>query len=171
MMAKARPLPDAERVRQLFDYDPEAGQLLWKERPAPNTKLGAVAGSVSGSGYVYVNVDKQSYRAHRIIWLWVTGEDPGSDLVDHIDGDRLNNRFANLRRASYSQNGANYKKPRRNTSGYKGVSWSPTHGKWAANIRHQGRLRWLGRFDSTEEAHAAYLKAAAELFGEFARAA
>ena len=171
MMPKPKPLPTAERVRQMFDYDTATGQLRWKESPSPNVKIGATAGSISGSGYTYVSVDRQSYRAHRIIWLWITGEDPGADLIDHRDGDRLNNRFANLRRASYSQNNANYKKPRSNTSGYKGVSWSPSHKKWAANIRWQGKLRWLGRFDTPEHAHAAYLKAAAELFGEFARAA
>ena len=96
---------------------------------------------------------------------------PADLYVDHIDGDRLNNRRDNLRLATHAENMRNMKRPRTNTSGFKGVYWSRQHSKWRARIMHNGKQHCLGLFDCPQEAHAAYCKAAEELHGEFARAA
>lgn len=93
----------------------------------------------------------------------------GWPLVDHRNGDGLDNRRANLRRATKSQNGANQRIAARNTSGFKGVSWHKASQKWDAHIRANGRQRHLGLFLSPEEAARAYDAAARDLFGEFAR--
>ena len=96
---------------------------------------------------------------------------PKGLLVDHINMDGLDNRRANLRLATPSQNRCNAPKLRNNTSGYKGVSWNPVAKKWAANISFNRKPRTLGYFDTPEEAHAAYCRASAELHGEFSRVA
>lgn len=93
---------------------------------------------------------------------------PG-ELVDHIDGDRLNNRRSNLRVATQSQNQFNRSKPRNNTSGFKGVSWKKSHKSWQAIIKVHGKHIHLGYFDIPEEAHAAYMKAACKYAGQYAR--
>ena len=90
-------------------------------------------------------------------------------LVDHIDGDRLNNTRANLRAATRSQNGYNRGKTKSNTSGYKGVGWHKAAGKWAAFIQYDKIPKHLGLFKCKHEAARAYNNAALELHGEFAR--
>lgn len=90
-----------------------------------------------------------------------------NENVDHINGDQLDNRRSNLRLANHSENARNRGVTRRNKTGYKGVQWE--HGKWSAYITHNYKLIYLGRFDTPEEAHDAYKKAAVELHGEFAR--
>jgi hypothetical protein len=96
---------------------------------------------------------------------------PPGFFIDHIDGDGLNNRRSNLRYASRVENGQNAKLRSDNTSGFKGVSWDKKARKWRAHIQVNGRLRSLGTFDAPDIAHAAYVKAARESFGDFARAA
>jgi hypothetical protein len=91
------------------------------------------------------------------------------DLVDHEDGNGLNDRRTNLRLATYSQNGWNSKRPRNNTSGYKCISWEADRSKWRVQIAVNGKRVRVGRYDTIEEAHAAYCEAAHRLHGEFAR--
>lgn len=126
---------------------------------------------VSPSGRVYATTWSQDGKRdllflHRVI----ENTDAGLD-TDHIDGNGLNNRRANLRVATRSQNRCNTGKPCTNTSGFKGVSWHKHAQKWCASIGFNGKRRSLGHHDSPEAAHAAYVKAAAELHGEFARVA
>lgn len=90
-------------------------------------------------------------------------------ILDHIDGNRANNKLSNLREATQSQNCANAKLRSNNTSGFKGVYYHPKTGKWKSQIKKDGVSRHLGLFPTPEEAHKAYVKAAKELFGEFAR--
>ena len=94
---------------------------------------------------------------------------PNDMEVDHIDGDPLNNRRANLRLATHRENMHNSKKPAHNTSGFKGVCWNARVGKWLAYIKFQGQRKYLGNHETALLAHAAYCKAASELHGEFAR--
>jgi hypothetical protein len=98
----------AERLRELLDYDPETGRFIWrKDHPtAKHIKAGSVAGTKNGRGYWVIGVAGAKYVAHRLAWLYVTGEWP-AHLVDHENGDRLDNRFANLREATDSQNNFN----------------------------------------------------------------
>lgn len=104
---------------------------------------------------------------HRLAWFLHYGEWPTCQ-VDHINGDRHDNRISNLRLASSSENQRNRKRPKNNTSGYKGVSWIEHYQMWQATIKFDGKNKYLGRFDTPEEASDAYNKAALRHHGEFA---
>ena len=166
---KLKPLPSADRLRELLDYAPDTGTLRWKMTNSNRAPAGSIAGEApSGHGYRQIGIDGDRYRTHRVIWKLMTGRDPVAE-IDHVDGDRSNNRWANLREASHSENGCNKPPPRSNTSGFKGVYFDRFAGRWKAQIKFAGRRRHLGRFDTPEEAHAAYRSAAARLHGAFAR--
>lgn len=157
-----------ERLRELLDYDPETGVFRNKVARS-NVPAGSVAGSLTQSGYVRISVDDVSYRAHRLAWLWMTGEWPRA-FVDHRDTDKANNRWSNLREASKSQNGANRPVQANSRSKLKGAHFTKANGKWMSLIQHHGRKLYLGYFPTAEEAHAAYAAAAKNIYGEFARA-
>lgn len=159
----------ASRLRKLLAYDPETGvftNLVWRSSNAP---AGAVAGSPNCRGYQNIHIDGSRYLAHRLAWLYMTGEWP-KDRIDHRDTDNTNNRWLNLREATQSQNVANAKKRFDNTSGYKGVGWSHSLQKWRAEIKVNHRRVHLGVFDQAEDAHVAYILASKHFFGDFARA-
>jgi len=162
--------PTSERLRELFSYDPDTGVFVRLVRTNPRVHVGDVAGCISSAGYLRIRVDIGQYYAHRLAFLYMTGSWPTFD-IDHKNGNGLDNRWDNLRSATRSQNMANTKLPLTNTSGYKGVRWDKARGKWRAEIRIKGRSRHLGLFATAEEAHAAYMEKAREVFGEFARAA
>jgi hypothetical protein len=170
MMSKPKSLPDRSLLEKLFDYNAETGQLRWKTTKAARVKPGDLAGRKTNRGYIHVRVNYKTYPAHRIAWLLITGEDPYGSLIDHIDGNPSNNAFCNLRKATPAQNTHN-SKTKKNLSGLKGAAWCKNTGKWRSRITCNGRVFELGRFDDPLEAHAAYCKAAAELHGDFARAA
>lgn len=167
----------AERARDIFNYDAGSGDLTWKvERRAGKgsnvvcCRPGDLVGCIGPWGYRVFSFEGSGYRAHRVIWLIVHGEWPAKHL-DHVNGDRADNRLVNLRECGDLQNARNRGKHPRNTSGFKGVSWDSNRGKWIAQIRIGGkRNKYLGRFDSAVEAHAAYCVAAAQYHGEFANA-
>lgn len=175
VMPKVNALPPVELVRELFTYDKATGVLTWQKSINNRVKVGSRVGRVSPYGYLQTSINRTHYYVHRIIWLFVKGEDPGQFQVDHIDGNRLNNRIDNLRLATAKQNGANRGKQINNTSGYKGVCWNARYKKWQAGIQitlaENKKYLHIGYFDTPELAHMAYCKAAAELHGEFARAA
>lgn len=165
-----KPLPSQERLHQLFDYSPVTGHLIWrtgtwKGRPAGRERL------FSSGLRRHVRVGRSTYTAYRLIWKWVTGTDPLNQDVDHVDCDPTNNAWHNLRLATRSQNLANLRTPKDNTSGYKGVTWIPRRQRWRARIQCQGKPYELGWYLTAEEAHAAYVEAAQRLQGEFARVA
>jgi hypothetical protein len=135
-----------------------------------SVKPGDVAGHLTAQGYWRISVDGRRYLAHRLAWLYVHGEWPAAQ-IDHVDLDKSNNRFANLREATNAQNKANTRARKDNTSGFKGASWDKRSGRWRARICVVGKDSHLGFFDSAETAHAAYCQAANEAFGEFAREA
>jgi hypothetical protein len=108
----------------------------------------------------------EGHLAHRIVWLIATGEWPET-FIDHIDGNRSNNRLENLRLADIWDNNRNSKKPTTNTSGIKGVGYR--NGRWRAYITVNDRQIHIGVFDEKEDAAAAYWTAACNIFGEFAR--
>jgi len=108
------------------------------------------------------------YLQHRLVWLYVHGRWP-KDQIDHINGNRSDNRLCNLREATCSQNLMNARAHSHNTSGLKGAC-KHEPGYWSSVIRVNGKNKYLGRFKSPEEAHAVYASAAKKYFGEFARA-
>lgn len=171
VMPKVNALPPVELVRDLFEYEASTGIVTWKNPRTNRVKKGERVGTLSDRGYLKVHIEGKDYRLHRLIWLHVTGEDPGAYQIDHADGDRLNNSFSNLRKASHQENICNSKRRKDNNSGFKGVDWHEQHQKWRARIRVKGSDFYLGLFDTPELAHMAYAKAAAELHGDFARAA
>lgn len=143
----------------LFEYEPLSGRVLWRE-------TGAEAGSLS-QGYIRIKRGRRSYLAHRMAWLCWYGHWPS--LVDHINGDRRDNRICNLREATRSQNKANSRVSKHNQSGLKGVGFHPSSGLWRARIRVNKRLISLGLHKTAAEAHAAYAEAAKRYHGDFAR--
>ena len=158
----------AERLRELLRYDPGTGifsWLIWRSRSA---RAGDIAGHVYSNGYVYIKIEGRNYLAHRLAWLYMTGEWP-KDEIDHENTIRSENWWDNLREATGFQNKANTKKSAANTSGLKGVSFHRRSNKWMAQIKSQGRHHYLGLFDAPEAAHAAYANAARRLHGAFAR--
>lgn len=167
----------AAALRSLLEYDPGTGEFRWKPRPgmrAWNTRYaGRVAGydwTIGRVSYRCIRVLDWPFLAHRLAWLYVTGEWPRHG-VDHRDMDGLNNRWSNLREATKIQNAHNVTVSRRNSTGFKGVSLIRKSGKFRAYLSHSGRQLVLGYFDTAEAASAAYAKAAIELRGEFARVA
>ena len=167
----------AEYVRSILDYDPATGDFIWRKRIFAAAKAsniwnarfaGTVAGTLNNRGYKTIMIGAKRYYAHRIAWLWMTGEWPR--CVDHRDLNCSNNRWCNLRDAKISSNNqANRRAQSNNKSGLKGAHWFKRDGRWRSEIGHDGRSIHLGYFDTAEEAHAAYASAALELFGEFAR--
>jgi hypothetical protein len=150
-------------------YRPRKGELRWIKPPGNRVKVGSRAGFNMQHGYRCICLRGRYYLEHRVAWYLKTGVWPRQ--VDHRDGNGLNNKWQNLRLATTSQNQANKKLGRNNTSGYKGVCWHKGGQRWAAMIEIGGRQKWLGTYETPELAHIAYVAAAKKHFGEFARAA
>lgn len=157
----------AERLRAVIHADPETGVFTRLVTTSPRAKAGDVAGSIS-NGYVWIRVDRCRYSAHRLMWLYVTGAWPVAE-IDHINGVRSDNRFANLREATSSQNKANIGRLPSNTSGFKGVHWHRRDRWWQARIAIDGHRMSLGYYRTPAQAHAAYVAAAQRLHGEYGR--
>lgn len=171
-----KPLPSANYLRECFMYDRETGALVWKERPREHfstkqqwhgfndRRAGKPAGWVGDKkGYHRVTVDHCDYKATRLIWKLVTGEDP-SHQIDHKDRNCTNNKWDNLRSATSIEQ--SYNRVRNdNRTGYRGVA---THGKhWRATIMFNGVVWSSSYFDTPEEASAVYEMMAEKLYGEF----
>jgi hypothetical protein len=139
----------------MFLYNPITGRLTWKSCRATNVIPGDEAGCEFNSGtkrYRVVNIGKRLHLAHRLIWSLVNGSIEDADIIDHIDGDGLNNRIANLRLVSKRTNALNGGARRDNTSGVRGVTFDRSRMKWAAFGTDMGRRVHLGRFVTIEEA-------------------
>ena len=153
-----------DEVRDLLDYNPVTGEFVWKITLSNRAPAGSVAGNVTEIGYRHIKLNGRTIRACRLAWFHYYGEIGGME-IDHINGDRADDRIANLRLCTRSQNLANRRKQSNNSSGYKGVSKSL--GKWRATIRAGGRNIHLGTFECPRLAHQAYLEAARKYYGEF----
>lgn len=176
-----------ERIRELLDYDPLTGLLTWRRRlvrpgrertdKAWNSAyVGKPAGAIGKRGAIYIVVSRELPRtarlaAHRVAWAHYHGVWP-SVLIDHINHNTADNRIANLREATATQNLRNSRLSPKNTSGVKGVSWSKRRRKWHAYIGVGKRKRVnLGMFSDIHEAIQVRQQAAFSLFGEFANKA
>jgi len=142
-------------VRNAFVYDPETGSLRWAEgRVRAGKEAGHVHTCTVGKKYVQVRCDRRLAYAHRIIWTMVMGEIPDGMQIDHIDGDGTNNRLANLRLVTDSENKRNQRKMKNNTSGFTGVYLDKRRGTYTARVTIDGRFSTIGRASTAEEANA-----------------
>lgn len=148
----------ARRLREVLHYDPETGAFVWRVSLSNRALAGAPAGGIDKArGYLVIGLDGISYQAHRLAWLYVTGEWPKEE-IDHWDTNKLNNRILNLRDVSFSTNQQNVRRPRRhNTSGYQGVVWDKRKKMWRAGLTKSGQFIYLGYFDDPKVAHQAYV--------------
>ncbi|MEK0324126.1 MAG: HNH endonuclease [Nitrosopumilus sp.] len=159
-----------EGLKEVLNYDKTTGLFYWKVQPIGRINVGDQAGSYI-QGYNTIMFDGRNYRAHRLAFLWMTGSWP-KEQIDHIDQNRANNSWSNLRECTNLQNQGNQKVCKNNVSGYKGVSWHTQRNCWRAQIGIQengkNRSKHLGVFTDLKDAVDAYNAAAIEYFGEFA---
>lgn len=142
-------------IQSIFGY--KDGNLYNKNFRGPRAIKDAKAGSTRKDGYVRINVDGKSYLAHRLIWLWHGKKLVQGLEIDHINGNKSDNRIENLRQTTRLQN--EYNKPKR---GYRFES-----GKWRVRMKINGRQKHIGMFDTEEEAKTAYDLAAQLIHGEY----
>lgn len=151
------------RVKELLEYDQDTGVFTWRVALRKNQiRAGDVAGHLNVSlGYVTTSIDGVALYMHRLAWFWTYGVWP-LQVIDHINGNRADNRLINLRDVSNQTNVQNSKAiSRKNTSGVRGVSWHKQRCKWTARIRVSGAYKSLGLFKTIKEAGAAYEEARA----------
>lgn len=153
-------------IKDLITYNPNTGQFYNLVDRNSRSRKGDILGSVSKyNGYTVLRFNNKIYRAHRLAWFFMTGSFPENDL-DHINGDRSDNRFSNLREATRKENTRNTKY-RGGASGYKGVF--PSGKNWRARITVDGKQINLGTFKNISDAVNSYDLAAKLYFGDFAK--
>ena len=156
------------KLKELLHYDPDTGVFTWISPTSNRVSIGDVAGTINWKGYLVVGLENARFRLHRLAFLYMTGEHP-SDQVDHINGDKSDNRWLNLRIASNSQNHMNVGLQSNNTSGEKGVVFHKPSGKWVARVKVQGKLHSLGCYDDKDAAIIVVRAARKRLHGDFNR--
>lgn len=163
--------PSAERVRQLIHYDPETG-VFTRRTTARRWKAGMIVGIGYPDFYAAIYLDGVRILAHRVAWVYMTGEWP-VDQIEHIDCDKSNTRWSNLRQSTQSENVRNCHVRRHNRSRLKGVGFRSDRAhrrkRWNSSVVLNGKKYHLGVFDCPAAAHFAYIVAADQLHGEFAR--
>ena len=155
-MKKANPIPS--EIKEYLEYDSCSGVITWKVKRNRN-EPGSLAGCTAPVGYIKIGFKQKEYYAHRIAWFLYYGEDPGENLIDHINRIKTDNRIVNLRLATKSQNAINQPA--------KGFSYYKHRKKWVAYITHRGVKHSLGYFDCPLIARLAYEDKKRELCGEF----
>ncbi len=152
-------------LKTLLHYDPLTGQFT-RLVDAGGRRAGTIAGGPHKAGYWDIRIKEKHYLAHRLAWLYMTGKWPKEE-IDHINGDRGDTRFANLREASSTQNKINSAVRCDNAQGVRGIWYRKDTGKWSGQCTVNKKRFHIGCFDSKEEAAAVYKQFALRLHGEF----
>ena len=165
---KAKPLPPLEELKEFLHYNPDTGVFTWIKKPHARIKVGQVAGSKISNGYLQMQLKGINYYAHRLAYYMYHGVDPLEKCIDHIDGDKANNKINNLRLASNAQNCMNrVNLSINNTSGVRGVCWDKFYKKWRGVIMINGEQKHLGYFINIEDAIKVRKEAEIKYFGDF----
>lgn len=156
----AKPILSADRLRELLHYDPATGIFTWRSKLGPRAKHNGIAGCISSdSGYRMIRIDFQLYRAHRLAWLYMFGVFP-QDQIDHMNGNRSDNRIENLREVTNQVNCQNKRQAQKNSkTGILGVSWNKQNKMWTARLTHDNEDVLCKYFHNIEDARSAYLEA------------
>ncbi len=165
-----KPVITHQELTDRLEYNPETGEFRWLMLVGRGgrAKAGETAGYINtGNGYRYISVDGKQYPAARLGWFLTTGQWPAHE-VDHVNLNRSDDRFENLREATHAQNCCN--RPATAQSGFKGVRKHTKSDRWIAEVGHGGKTHYIGCFKTVEDALAARIIAAERLQGEFARA-
>jgi hypothetical protein len=144
-------------------YNPETGLFTWLVSKTHNVKIGQVTGCINTDGYLRIMINRKSYLAHRLAWLYMYGNFPL--YIDHINEIKSDNKIVNLRECKKSENLKNIGMLRNNTSGFKGVSWNK--GKWQVRAKLNGKSHYLGMYQDINDAANAYKEFARKNHGEF----
>lgn len=137
-------------MRDLLNYDPESGVFTWRVARTTWINPGRVAGSLNAEGYRYIKVDGKNYKANRLAWFFVHGVWPDGQ-VDHINGDKADDRIANLRVCTNAENSQNRRRP--------AGAYRRPDGVFTSFVTVAGKRHYLGRFKTEELARAAYVEA------------
>ena len=152
-----------DELLAIITYDALTGQFNNKKQRSPRALAGESCGWINALGYRAMTINKEYHLANRLAWFYMTGQWPDVE-IDHLNGIRSDNRFGNLRPATREINMQNRRKARSDSaSGVIGAHWHRKSGKWASRISVGQKGRYLGLFDSAQEASAAYIKAKREL--------
>lgn len=141
-----------ESLMEVLDYSPDTGVFNWINGNLRNVKPGDIAGYKNSRGYIKIRVWSRLFFAHRLAWIYVYGEDIDGHEIDHINGDKSDNRICNLRISSHQQNMFNMKKKSTNKSGVKGVHFDKRCNKWRAQTSINKKRVHIGLFNTIESA-------------------
>ena len=155
-------------LKTLLNYDGISGEFTWKNDRGRLAKKGQKAGCISQNGYIVIKIKSKAYKAHRLAWLYVYGEFPTKD-IDHINGDKSDNRINNLRDVSERYNCYNRTSRQDTKSKIKNVTWHKRQQKWNVTISHEGKVKHIGSFDDLELAELVAIEARLKYHGEYAK--
>lgn len=157
-------------MRETFRYEPETGHVIRikPEDPRRSNRVGKPAGHINkNDGYMQMLHKGKSYLVHRVVFALMTGEWPTAS-VDHINRNRADNRWSNLRLCNHTESSTNISVSRRNKTGVRGVQYWPQRDRWVAMIHAHGKKHWLGSFETKEQAIVARIEGGRRIHGEFA---
>lgn len=157
-------LEQIELMRERLNYDPETGVLTYSSKAKGNKRAGDKVGCIDGHGYIKVMFQGRMYYAHRMVWMMINGRAPAG-VIDHINGIKTDNRIANLRESSISQNGANSDLALR--GGELRGTTKLKSGRFQSQIKREGKAYYLGSYSTREDARTAYEFASILVFKEF----
>jgi len=148
----------AQKTWELFNYDHLTGVFRWKRSLSNRVPVGSIAGSNQRNGYLGVKIGPKRYSLHRLAFLYMTGETP-EEHIDHINHDRKDNRWANLRKADPAINSKNRSLSKTNKTGVSGVLLKKGRKHYTVRINVDGKEIGLGNFPTLEEAASVRLEA------------